>query len=90
MVAGGTSSALIIARTLSAGARGRSSTWRPEQETQQLRPPRWAGGTGLDLTSELFDVARSGARVGGWNIDWVEGDAEHTVRARPDDNLDMV
>jgi SAM-dependent methyltransferase len=38
-----------------------------------------AGGrvTGLDLTPELFDAARSRARVGGWDIDWIEGDAEH-------------
>lgn len=38
-----------------------------------------AGGrvTGLDLTPELFDEARARARVGGWDIDWIEGDAEH-------------
>lgn len=33
--------------------------------------------TGLDLTPELFDAARGRARVGGWDIDWIEGDAEH-------------
>jgi SAM-dependent methyltransferase len=38
-----------------------------------------AGGrvTGLDLTPELFDAARGRARAGGWDIDWIEGDAEH-------------
>jgi SAM-dependent methyltransferase len=38
-----------------------------------------AGGrvTGLDLTPELFEAARGRARAGGWDIDWIEGDAEH-------------
>jgi SAM-dependent methyltransferase len=33
--------------------------------------------TALDLTPELFDAARGRARTGGWDIDWIEGDAEH-------------
>jgi SAM-dependent methyltransferase len=49
-----------------------------------------AGGrvTGLDLTPELFDAARSRARAGGWDIDWIEGDAEHLPFA--DQSFDRV
>ena len=35
-----------------------------------------ANVTGLDLTPELFDVARERAALAGVEIDWVEGDAE--------------
>ena len=37
-----------------------------------------AGGlvTGLDLTPELFDAARRRAQAGGWEIEWIAGDAE--------------
>lgn len=33
--------------------------------------------TGLDLTPELFDVARRRAAEGAWQIDWIHGDAEN-------------
>lgn len=33
--------------------------------------------SGLDLTPELFTAARRRAEAGGWEVDWVEGDAEH-------------
>lgn len=41
-------------------------------------PAALAGGkaTGLDLTPELFDDARSNAAAAGVEIDWVQGDAE--------------
>lgn len=49
-----------------------------------------AGGrvTGLDLTPELFDVARDRARLGGLDIEWIEGDAEQLPFA--DHSFDRV
>ncbi|MEA2264907.1 MAG: hypothetical protein QOE27_490 [Solirubrobacteraceae bacterium] len=37
-----------------------------------------AGGrvTGLDLTPELFETGRRRAEAGGWEIEWIAGDAE--------------
>ncbi len=43
---------------------------------------------GLDLTPELFDTARSRARLQGLAIDWVEGDAEQLPFA--DESFDVV
>jgi SAM-dependent methyltransferase len=43
---------------------------------------------GLDLTPELFEVARRRAADGGFEIDWIEGDAEHLPFA--DQSFDAV
>ncbi len=49
---------------------------------------RGATVTGLDLTPELFDVARRRAADGNWPIEWIEGDAEQLPFA--DGSFDRV
>ena len=49
---------------------------------------RGARVTGLDLTPELFDAARSRASAAGVECEWVEGDAEELPY--PDDSFDRV